>query len=370
MNQADIDPEAWLDVAANATREQVKQALSTTASSEQRLALLLSDAAAPFLEFMAQRARAITRRHFGRTIQLYVPLYLSNWCSGGCTYCGFAADRDTPRNALTIDQAQDEMQALKNQGFEELLLLTGERSKHADFNYLRNSVSEAAKLFHKVTVEVFPMEEQEYAQLVDAGCTGVTLYQETYHPERYKQLHRWGPKSNYTARLQAPDRLLNAGMRNVGLGALLGLSDPIYDMLALFRHATYLRKKYWKAGVTISFPRIRPQTGGYEPEYPVDEKRLAQIIFAFRLCMPDVPLVLSTREAAPFRDGIAGLGINKMSSASKTTVGGYSHDADQDSSQFSVSDDRDTETFCTAMRDHQLEPVFKNWDGTYRSPSQ
>jgi 2-iminoacetate synthase len=363
------DPRPWLERVQNATVADVRRALGAEGPGEAEMAALLSEAAGGELERMAQRARALTRRHFGRTIQLYVPLYLSNYCSSGCLYCGFSSDVDTPRRRLSPGEVEDELAALKQMGFEEVLLLTGERARPEDFAYLRDSVRAAAKHFHKVTVEVFPMSREEYHDLAEAGCTGVTLYQETYDPERYEALHRWGPKKDYRARLDAPARALAGGMRSMGIGALLGLSDPAWDMLALYRHAVQLRRKYWRSGLAVSFPRIRPQAGGYEPEFPVGERLLAQIIYAFRICLPDVPLVLSTRERPEFRDGMAGVGISKMSVASRTTVGGYGDNDAVDTGQFDVSDQRDVEAFCSMLREKGLEPVFKNWDMAYREPA-
>lgn len=318
------------------------------------------------LELLAARARALTRRHFGRTVALYAPLYLSNYCSGGCTYCGYAADRDIPRHKLTIDQARDEMLALRDMGIEDILLLTGERTPQADYNYLRDHVELAAGIFPLVGIEAFPMTEEEYRGLVDVGCTSVTLYQETYDPFRYKELHRWGDKANYMSRLEAPERALAAGVRYIGVGALLGLSEPVTEMIRLFNHVQHLRNVFWRAGISVSFPRIRPQAGGYEANFPVGERWFAQLIFTLRTLLPDTPLVLSTREAQAFRDGMAGVGISKMSVASRTTVGGYSDHEDKDPGQFDVSDARDVPAFCAMLRAKNLEPVFKNWDAVYR----
>lgn len=358
-----LNPEPWLKQMFSAN--DVQLALRAESPDETTLAALLSPAAADFLEPMAARAQALTQRHFGKTVQLYVPLYLSSWCSGGCAYCGFAADRRTERHALDFASVEKELEAIHAMGFEEVLLLTGERSSKADLDYLRECVRRAAEKFHTVAIEVFPMAEEEYRTLAEAGCISVTLYQETYHPETYDRMHRWGPKKDFAQRLDAPSRALAGGLRFAGLGALLGLADPRYDMLALYRHVRHLQKTHWQAGLTVSFPRIRHEEGGFVPPHPVDEKMLAQIIFAFRICLPDVPLVLSTREGAAFRDGMAGLGINKMSIASKTTVGGYGSEGSQEG-QFDVSDDRSLDAFCTMLRTKQLEPVFKNWDGVYR----
>lgn len=363
-----IDPSPWLERAHSATERDVLQALGTESPTVSDLAALLSPTADNALEQMAQRALQITRRHFGRTISLYVPLYLSDYCSGGCVYCGFAADRRIPRHRLEREHAISEMDALKAMGYDEILLLTGERTPQAELPFLLDNVKLAAERFSSVTIEAFPMTTKEYRTLSDAGCVGMTLYQETFDADVYRKVHRWGPKQDYAGRIDAPKRALEGGLRQVGLGVLLGLADPLYDALALFLHIGQLRKTFWQAGFSVSFPRIRPQVGGYAPSHPVDERMLARIIWAFRICLPDAHLNLSTREGPAFRDGMAGVGISKMSAASRTTVGGYTEsDACRDG-QFTVSDDRDTTTFCAMLRTHNLEPVFKNWDAVYRNP--
>ena len=354
------------DLVRRADPTLVEHALRTDEPGIRDFAALLSPAAAGRLEALAQRARALTRRHFGRAISLYAPLYLSNYCPAGCVYCGFASDRRIARHKLTGKELEAELSAMKDLGLEEILLLTGERAAVADTAYVRDCVALAASRFHYVSVEVFPMSEEEYRGLVSAGCTGVTVYQETYDRVSYEQLHRWGLKRDYLWRLNAPARALAAGVRVLGLGVLLGLSDPLLDVLCLYRHVCYLRRTFWKAGVSISFPRLRPEPGGYNAQFPVDENLLAQIIFAFRICLPDVPLVLSTRENRGFRDGMAGLGISKMSVASRTTVGGYHSATPHSGGQFEIDDDRDVASFCAALHAKGLQPVFKNWDVVYR----
>jgi len=363
-----LDPLPWLPLIADATVQTVACALEADQPDERHLAALLSPAAGQYLETLAQRARRLTQRHFGRTIALYAPLYLSSYCSGGCSYCGFAADRDVPRHKLSDTELAAELEALKRTGIEEVLLLTGERTAEADFEYVRRCTAIAARHMHKVIVEVFPMQEDEYAGLAEAGCTGLTVYQETYAPDAYSRLHRWGRKRDYTYRLDTPFRALRAGLRTAGIGVLLGLGEPAFDLLCLYRHARELLKRSWRSGVSISFPRIRPQAGAYQAAYDVDDRFLAQIVFAFRICLPTVPLVLSTRESAKLRDGLAGVGISKMSVASRTTVGGYSSDVNYREGQFEISDDRDVDTFCAALRGKELEPVLKNWDGVFRDP--
>ena len=365
-------PPAWLDispllaVAQKATTADAEAALAAARVGPREFATLLSPAAAPYLENMARTAQALTRRHFGRTITLYAPLYLSNFCSSGCAYCGFAADRKHARHKLSFAEVETELAALKRMGIEEVLLLTGERTPQADFDYLRECVRRAAAHFAMVTVETFPMTTAEYSELVAAGCTGVTLYQETYDAATYAALHRWGPKRDFVARLDAPTRALAAGIRQSGFGALLGLADPIAEALRLFLHVTQLQKQFWRAGFSVSFPRLRPEAGGFQAAHPVSDELLAQLVFAFRLALPENHLVLSTREPAKLRDGLAGVGISKMSVASRTTVGGYAHTPADEIGQFAVNDSRKVEEFCAALRGAGLEPVFKNWDATFR----
>ncbi|MCA1808721.1 MAG: radical SAM protein [Lentisphaerae bacterium] len=308
-------------IAAEAERQAIRaavadptaaaRAVSATHPGLPELALLLSPAADQLLETMALKARRITRRHFGRNISLYAPLYLSNHCSSGCAYCGFASDRRQPRRHMSPAEMTSEMDALQGMGFEEVLLLTGERTPEVGFDYLRQAVLPAAERFHQVTLETFPMCTQEYAELARLGAVGVTAYQETYDAATYTAVHRWGPKKDYQRRLDVPAQALAAGMRSVGLGVLLGLADPLLDALCLYQHAQHLQRQYWRAGISISFPRLRPEAGGFQPRHQVDDRFLARMIYAFRICLPEVSLVLSTREAPAFRDGMAGVGINK-----------------------------------------------------------
>jgi 2-iminoacetate synthase len=360
-----LDPSPWLD-GCEPTSADVERALGCEEPGPRELAALLSPAARPFMEAMAQRARALTQRHFGRTISMYAPLYLANYCTNGCAYCGFASDRAQPRRRLELPEVEKELAMLKEMGFEEVLLLTGERTSHAGFDYLLECVSLAARRFHAVGIESFPMTIREYALLAEAGCSGVTLYQETYDPRQYDRLHRWGPKKDYMDRLEAPARAMKAGMRAVGLGVLLGLSDPAFDAVCLLRHAGHLRRNHWKSGITLSFPRLRPQAGKFAAPFPVDEAWLARMVFAVRIVLPDVPLLLSTRERPEFRDGMAGLGISKMSAGSRTTVGGYGGADPLTDGQFQVSDRRSVPEIRAMLRSRGLDPVFKNWDSVFR----
>lgn len=374
-----LNPDRWLPRVASTDARAVQQALLAEEPGLAELAALLSPAAGAQLESLAGRAQLLTRGQFGRTMMLYAPLYLSDYCASGCVYCGFAANRRRTRRRLERGGIIEELDALHAMGFEEILLLTGARTQQADFDYVRKAVALAAERFNLVTVEVFPLTLAEYKELAETGCTGVTSYQETYDPAAYKRTHRWGLKRDYQYRLATPARALSAGMRSVGLGVLLGLADPVRDALALFQHVQALRKQYWRAGFSISFPRIQPQPGGYQPPTPVNDRFLAQMIYAFRICLPELTLVLSTREGTRLRDGLAGVGINKMSVASRTTVGGYhaiaapheaapegQSSAAQEGEQFRVSDNRTVEDFCAMLKSKGLHPVFKNWDAAYR----
>lgn len=321
------------------------------------------------LEFLAAEARAITLRRFGRTMSLYAPLYLSNYCSSGCAYCGYASDRKTLRRRLDFNEVERELAGMKAMGISDVLLLTGERTSEVNFDYLRRCVDIAAAMMPRVSVEAFPMSVNEYSALADCGCTGITIYQETYDPEQYRALHRWGPKQNFLDRLETPERALQAGIKTVGIGALLGLSEPVEEAMKILRHIRHLGKTYWKAGLSASFPRIRPQMGGFQPAFSVTDRFLARMIFAFRIGLPDVELVLSTRESPAFRDGMAGLAITRMSIASRTTVGGYVEPSNGKEGQFEIYDDRSAEEFCSALQAKNIEPVFKNWEPVYNGPS-
>jgi 2-iminoacetate synthase len=341
--------------------ERAARALAAPDPDLEDLAALLSPAAAPLLESMAQKAQGLTRKHFGRVIELYIPLYISNYCSSGCDYCGFASDREVERRRLSLPEIETELGALAGQGFDEILLLTGERHRPEDFAYLLDAAKLCKRYINRVTVEAFPMEIDEYRQLVEAGLFGVTIYQETYDRALYDRVHRWGPKKSYGHRLDTPERALKAGVRGAGLGALLGLGEVRYDLLMLAAHLKHLYRRYWEAHYSVSFPRLRPEAGGFQGTLRVSDRELAQFIFAFRIAFPKFHLVLSTREPSYMRDNLAGVGVSKMSVGSRTTVGGYRHQYG-DSRQFEIADGRSRQEFCEALSRRGLMGVYKNWD--------
>ena len=344
--------------------QRVERALGARPLGLGELAALLSPAADAYLEQMAQKARALTRKHFGRTIELYIPLYISNECSSGCDYCGFAADRKVQRRRLSLAEIEREIAVLARQGFDEVLLLTGERAGEADLIFLEDAVRLCRAYVTRVTVEAFPLQTEEYARLVRAGLFGITIYQETYDRELYRQVHRWGPKRDYDFRLHTPERALRAGVRGVGLGALLGLGEADRDLLRVAAHLDQLYRRYWQAYLSVSFPRLRPEAGGRVAARPVGDRELVRYIFAFRIALPKIHLVLSTRESVLMRDNLAGVGISKMSVGSHTTVGGYEHQYG-DARQFELADERTCEQFCQTLAERGLVGVYKNWDTAF-----
>jgi 2-iminoacetate synthase len=331
-----------------------------------RLLVLISPAAEDYLEQMAQSARQLTIQRFGKTIRLYAPLYLSNYCVNDCLYCGFNRTSNSERTRLTIEQALEEADIIASEGFTDLLLVSSEDKEFVSVDYLAELAQKLRDKFSFIAVEVYAMSRDQYATLFDAGIEGVTLYQETYDRRVYRDCHREGPKSDYDNRLATPDRIAAAGMREVGLGALLGLTDWRLETLALAEHAHYLMKRYWRSHVSFSFPRLRPahEVQRSQFEHLLSDKNLAQMIMALRLCFADAGLVLSTRERAELRDHLIRLGITKVSAGSKTSPGGYSGRGDT-TEQFEVDDNRSPAEVAAMIRAQGLEPVWKDWDKAF-----
>ncbi len=371
-----------------------------------RLLLLISPAAQNYLEQMAQMAHQLTLRRFGKTIRLYAPLYLSNMCVNSCIYCGFNKAHKFPRIRLTIEEALAEADIIAKEGFKDLLLVSSEDKDFITVDYLTQLVSKLRPKFSSIAVEIYQMSTEQYGKLFAAGIEGVTMYQETYDRDIYRKFHPAGPKADYDYRLSATDSFGNAGMREIGIGALLGLSDWRLETLALAEHAQYLMKKYWKSRVSFSFPRIRPAEGvNLTAEYTktaeknvarasspckhgqafpeqsrrdgpaasaansgcdfhmVTDEDLVQMILALRLCFADAGMTISTRESAYLRDHLIKLGITRMSAGSKTNPGGYSQ-ADS-VGQFDVDDSRSPAQIAEMLKSKGLEPVWKDWDNAF-----
>ncbi|MDD5455560.1 MAG: 2-iminoacetate synthase ThiH [Candidatus Margulisbacteria bacterium] len=321
---------------------------------------LLSPAAVPFLSLMAQKARQLTNTWFGKTIQLYVPLYLSNECQNQCLYCGFNKMSDIKRKTLTKQEAIKEYQHLKKMGFDNILLLTGESPNIVDTSYLTEMICLARDFFSSVSLEIYPAGIAAYKKFIQAGATGLTLYQETYHAPTYKKVHLAGRKKNYLYRLNSPDRALTAGFRRMGVGALLGLFDWRYEMAMLGLHTQYLQKKYWRSEIAVSFPRLRYAHGNKKKKNKVTDQDLVQMILAIRLFLPSAGITLSTREPSSLRDHLIKLGVTQMSAASKTNPGGYSG-GNSSGEQFSIADHRSLKTIMKMLEFHEIDPALKNW---------
>lgn len=351
------------DLIYNADENGIKNVLYKEKLSEKDLACLLSPKAEKYLEDMAEIAHNITVERFGKTIRLYAPVYLSNYCTNSCVYCGFNRKNNIVRVALTLDEIKKEAEIVASTGIKNIILVTGDNMKKFSFDMLYKSVELCAKYFPFISIEVPSLTLDEYKSLHSAGADGLTMFQETYIEHLYPSFHPAGPKADYLYRLETPERAALAGMRSIGLGALLGLTDYRIDTFYMCLHAKYLSKKYWRSHISSSFPRIRHAAGGYEMKYPVSDRNLLQLIFAYRMFLHDAGINISTREPAELRDKLIFLGATIMSAGSKTEPGGYSL-AQKEAAQFSIEDGRSVETFCSRVRELGFDPVFKDWDNS------
>ena len=335
----------------------------------------------------AARATSVTRQHFGKAIRLFAPLYLSNECINNCAYCGFSRDNEILRVTLTPDQVEAEADFLLGQGFRNLLLVAGEHPRFVSNGYLEEVLKRLSRKVPSLAIEVAPMEEPEYARMVGAGAEGVVVYQETYDASIYAELHTAGPKRDYGWRLECPDRAYRAGVRRIGVGALLGLRSWREEAVDLAAHLDGLLRRCWKAQFTVSLPRLRPCAGGYQAQEPVTDRSLLILMIAFRLVFPQVGLVLSTREPKSLRDLLLPLGVTMASAGSHTEPGGYTGQAKQDlhltvrgrrvdvaldeadeaTGQFDISDDRSPAEMAQVLADLGLEAVWKDWDASILS---
>lgn len=327
------------------------------------LQALLSPAAAPFLEEMAQLSHRRTVERFGHTMQIFAPLYLTNVCSNVCTYCGFSAQNKIPRKILNDDEIRADAAVLKSRGVEHVLFVTGE-SKRASRDYFLNALQVLRPTFASLSMEVQPISEEDYAALVQAGLSAVIVYQETYDPAAYKLHHLKGPKADMAWRLETPDRLGRAGLKKIGLGALYGLSDWRTDAWFTGLHLRYMEKNYWRTRYSLSFPRLRPHAGAEIEIVPTTERDLVQAFCAYRLFSREVELTLSTRERPAFRNHAIRLGITTMSAGVKTNPGGYAAD-EETLEQFQISDERSCDEVAAYLRSQGYEPVWKDWDAAY-----
>ena len=355
---------SWDDVRTsiyNKTSNDVERALNSSKRTVEDFMALVSPAASTYLEQMAQLSQQITQKRFGKVVQMYIPLYLSNECNNICTYCGFSLDNKVKRRTLSPMEIMQEAAAIKEMGYDHVLLVTGEANQTVHVDYFKKALELLTPHFSHISMEVQPMDEEDYRELIPNGLNTVLIYQETYHQEDYKKHHPKGKKSNFNYRIETPDRLGRAGIHKMGLGVLIGLEDWRTDSFFTALHLDYLEKTYWKTKYSLSFPRLRPFSGGLEPKVEMSDRELVQLICAYRIFDEEVEISLSTRESEKFRNNVIKLGITSISAGSKTNPGGYVVEPES-LEQFEISDERSPEKIAEMIRQQGYEPVWKDWD--------
>lgn len=340
----------------------VEQALGKSHLDMDDFMALISPAATKYLEPMAELSRKYTLQRFGKTVSMYIPLYITNSCTNFCVYCGFNHNNPIKRVILTEEEILNELHAIKKLGnFENLLIVTGENPKDAGVDYLEKALQLARPLFANLSIEVMPLKSEEYERLTHSGLHGVVCFQETYNRARYNVYHPKGMKSKFEWRVDGFDRMGQANVHKIGLGVLIGLEDWRTDVTMMARHLRYLQKHYWQTRYSVNFPRMRPSEGHFQPNVVMNDKELAQLIFAFRIFDHDVDISISTRENATFRKHIIPLGATSVSAGSKTEPGGYST-YPQALEQFHISDERTPAEVAAEIQQLGYEPVWKDWD--------
>lgn len=352
------------------TEADVKRALAKEQLTVDDFMALISPAAEPYLETMAVLSRQYTMQRFGKTMSLFVPLYITNSCTNHCVYCGFNHNNPMARTVLTEEEIMNEYKAIKQLGpFENLLLVTGENPAKAGVAYIEKALKLAKPYFSNLQIEVMPLQAGEYERLTHAGLNGVICFQETYNRENYKKYHPRGMKSKFEWRVNAFDRMGQAGVHKIGMGVLIGLEDWRTDVTMLAYHLRYLQKNYWKTKYSVNFPRMRPSEGHFQPNVIMSDRELAQLTFAMRIFDRDVDISYSTRESAEFRNNMAALGVTTMSAESKTEPGGY-FTYPQALEQFSINDNRTATQVVKDLKDLGREPVWKDWDQSFDCETQ
>ncbi|MEN3358301.1 MAG: 2-iminoacetate synthase [Mycobacteriales bacterium] len=365
-----LDLPALSAYAATATDAHVTAALRREQRDLTDLAALLSPAATPRLEELAQAARHATLRRFGRAVRLYAPLYVSNACLSTCTYCGFAKGLPIARRTLTTDDVEREARLLTGRGFRHLLLVSGEHRIEVSADYLADVVARLRPFVPSLSIETQTWSDGTYGRLVGAGLEGVVHYQETYDRARYAEVHRAGWKRDYDRRLNSTELAGAAGVRRLGIGALLGLAaDWRADVLAVAAHAAFLVRAFWRTEVSVSLPRIKPSAAGYQPLVPVPDPEYVQAMAALRLFEPEAGIVLSTREPAVLRDGLVRIAVTQLSAGSSTEPGGYSRPGEA-TEQFSISDERSPAEVAAMLVAAGYEPVWKDAFPLYDAASR
>lgn len=369
MFSEELDKISWEETTEkiySKTEADVRRALTKPHCTVDDFMALISPAATPYLETMARLSRKYTEERFGRTMNMFIPLYLTNSCGNSCVYCGFHISNPMPRTILTEEEIVNEYKAIKRLApFENLLLVTGENPAKAGVPYLARALDLAKPYFSNLQIEVMPLKAEEYRELTTHGLNGVICFQETYNRARYNVYHPRGMKSNFEWRLNGFDRMGQAGVHKIGMGVLIGLEDWRTDITMMAHHLRYLEKHYWRTQYSVNFPRMRTaENDGFQPNVVMSDRELAQVTFAMRIFDHDVDISYSTREPAAIRDHMATLGVTTMSAESKTEPGGY-FTYPQALEQFHVSDERTAVEVEQALRRVGREPVWKNWDASF-----
>ena len=361
-----VDIDKFRPLVDSRTDADVERALSKSGplDVEDFAALISENARIHYLKDMAQMSMQLTRRRFGRTVNMYLPLYLTNLCTNKCKYCGFSSANKFKRTVLTLDEIREECEAINKLGYENILLVTGENDRRGGMDYFRQVLPIVKDYAAYLQMEVQPLDTDDYAELKTLGLDAVSVYQETYHPQCYKENHLAGKKMDMRYRMETPDRLGTAGIDKIGIGALLGLYDWKVDCCAVAMHVLYMREHYWKSRLSVSFPRLRPAAGGYEPQFPMSDPQMVQLICAWRIFDNELDLTISTRESADFRDMIIPLGITAVSAGSSTEPGGYAHKG-KNLAQWEINDDRSVDAVVDALHRNGLEAVFHDASTSY-----
>lgn len=352
-----FDFEPYLE---NVTNEDVERVLGKENLTEKDFLTLLSPKAENYLEVMAQKARNLSLKNFGKTVLIYTPMYVANYCENKCIYCGYNVENHIKRKKLTLEEVEEEAKAVYAKGIRHILILTGESRYHSPVSYIKDCVNILKKYFSSISIEVYALEEEEYRELVEAGVDGLTIYQEVYNEEVYKKVHLSGPKRNFRYRLEAPERACRAGMRSLGVGALLGLHDFRKEAFFSALQAYYIQENFPHVELCMSLPRIRPHAGSPIKIHDVNDKNIVQIMLAYKLFLPRAGTNITTRERAEFRDNLIQLGITKISAGVSVEVGGYSN-KEKGEAQFDIDDSRSIEEVRNMLKEKGFNPVFKDW---------
>lgn len=348
------------DFFGKVTEDDVQRVLNKDRLNELDFLMLLSEKGEKKLEAMAQKSKQLTQQHFGKVVFLYTPMYLANFCVNQCAYCGFNVSNGIARKKLTPEEVEQEAKSIAATGLRHILILTGESRKETPVAYIKECVEVLKRYFRSITIEIYPLGTEEYRELADAGVDGLTIYQEVYNEDIYGEIHLKGPKRDYRNRLDAPERACQATMRNVSIGALLGLDDWCKEVFFTGLHGDYLQNSYPDTEVGVSLPRMRPHVGAFQPKCNVSDRNLVQAMLALRLFMPRAGINISTRERAEFRDNLIGLGVTRMSAGSSTEVGGHTQE-EKTEGQFDISDGRNVEEMKAMIYGKGYQPVFKDW---------